>query len=510
MKAANKVIINTAILYGNMIITAAIALISTRWVLESLGETDYGIYSLVGGIIAMFSFLNVAMSAATQRFLSYSIGKGDKEIMLDTFKCSVILHLIIGIIVFGIFEIMGDYFMHNHLNIPSDRMDSAMITLHCLSVSTFFNILTVPYQALLNAKENMLVIALINIFDSFIKLGIAIYLLKYIGDRLVMYSVLMMCMFICSLLISRIYCWRKYWEVHVQWRKKIDFSLFKRMFSFAGWNFIGSISSLLRNQGLAMLMNSFFGVIVNASYGVATQVNGQAQFFSRTIVRALQPQIVKSKGAGDDERMRRIALTTCKISFLMLSFIIAPLISQISFILSIWLKEVPSNAPIFCSLILSITLISQLKMGLSISIDSVGRIKWFQIVCGGLHFIVIPMAYLLYWLGYSAYWGITVVLIEESVTVVLTSIFAHSLASINLRAYYLKIFIPCIAAVTFLYLFAYISTSFITNGWIKLAAFTIIYCISLGFLGYRLLLNKSEQSTIASFTSSLVKKLHLA
>lgn len=507
MKAANRVIVNTAILYGKMIITASIALISTRWVLESLGQTDYGIYSLVGGIIAMFSFLNVAMAAATQRYLSYSLGQRNENIMRDTFKCSVILHIIIGIIIFGLFEVLGNFFLHHKLQIPPERMDAAMASLHCLSFSTVFTILTVPYQALLNAKENMLVIAGISIYESIVKLGIAVYLLKYIGDRLILYSILMMCLCISSLLINRLYCWKKYKEVHINWRKRIDLALFRKMFSFAGWNFIGSISSLLRNQGLAMLMNSFFGVIINAAYGVATQINGQAQFFSRTIIRAVQPQIVKSEGAGDRARMVKIAMTTCKLTFLILSFVIAPLVSQISFILRIWLKEVPSEAPVFCSLILCITLLSQIKMGLSIAIDSVGRIKWYQIVCGGLHFVVLPIAYILYRLGFSAYYGLEVVIIEEAVTILLTSYFAHKLATISLKYYYQKVFFPCIVSVVSVYVSIYYITVLIEDGWVRLASFTVCYIIMLGWVGYKFLLNKSEQDTFISFTNTLVKKL---
>lgn len=509
MRAANRVILNTCILYGNMVFNACFALLSTRWILEALGQSDFGIYNLVGGVIAMFSFLNVAMVAATQRFLSYSIGQNHQEIIKETFKCSVILHLVIGFIVLLIFELLGGYFMHYQLDIPSGRIDEAMVVLHCLSVTSFFTIITVPYQAVLNAHENMIVIALISMLESALKILIALTLLKYMGDRLILYAVLMMALMVSGLIINRVYCWKHYPEVRIKWRSKIDTSLFKKMFSFAGWNFIGSISSLLRNQGLAMMMNTFFGVIINAAYGIATQVNGQAQFFSRTIIRALQPQVVKSEGAGNRERMIRLALTTCKIPFLMLSIVVAPLIAEMPFILSIWLKSVPDNTVNFCSMFLLITLLMQVKMGLSIAIDSVGKIKWYQIVCGGLHFIVLPLAYFCYKLGLNPTWGMYVVFIEEFITVILTSLFARKISDIKLTDYYFKVFIPSVIAIIGTYYLTSAIVSPINNNWLHLISFTTIYAISISIISYTMILSPEEQNVFKSFTTSLLKKLKI-
>lgn len=508
MKAANRVILNTAILYIQMVVNAVIALMSTRWVLEALGKEDFGIYNLVGGVIAMFSFLNVAMAAATQRFLSYSIGQNKEKVVKDTFKCSVVLHIVIGVIVLVLFEVMGAYFMHYKMQIPHGRFDEAMIVLHCLSVSTFFTILTVPYQAILNAKENMLTIAFIGIYESGVKFVIAIILLKYCGDRLVLYAFLMMSMFISSMIILRVYCLRKYHETRLDWHSKIDYVLFKKIFSFAGWNFIGSISGLIRNQGLSMLMNTFFGVLINAAYGIANQVNGQAQFFSRTIIRSLQPQIVKSEGSGDRERMIRISLTACKIPFLMLSLIVVPLIAEMPFVLRIWLGSVPENSVVFCRIILLVTLFFQIKMGLHIAIDSVGKIKWYQIVCGGLHFIVLPIAYYIYIQGYSAYYGLIIVLIEELVTIFFTTLFAKSLAGIGLKKYYLKVFFPSTLTVVALFTISSYLNRVFGNDWLHFLLFTCSYSVSLCVIGYFILLDSDERRVIKSFAQSFVNKLY--
>lgn len=507
MRASNKAITNVLILYGKAVLTGGIVLLSTRWVLEALGEEDYGIYNLVGGIIAMFSFLNVAMVAASQRFLSYAIGQKHNELIKETFKVSVILHVIIGIGIIFLFEILGQYLMFHHLNIPKYKLNDAIQVLHYLSITAFFTVITVPYQSVLNAHENMMAIALIGIFESLGKFLIALCLLHLSGSKLILYSIMVMGLTILSTLILRLYCHRKYIEVKGNPFSIKSFSLFRKMFSFAGWNFIGSISSLLRNQGLAMLMNSFFGVGVNASYGISTQVNGQAQFFSRTIIRALQPQIVKSEGACNRNRMISLAMTTCKIPFIILSFVVIPLIAQMKYIVGWWLTEVPEYTIIFCQLILAITLISQLKMGISIAIDSVGNIKWYQIICGGLHFIVLPLAYLLFKLGFNPTLGLIVVFVEEGCVVFLTSIIANKLVGLNLHRYLVKVLIPCCICVIISYIIAEVSSCFLKDPIAKILLFILIYIGVVSKLSYNLVMNCSERNNIKNFLNSLFNKI---
>ena len=510
MKAANRAIINVGILYGKALLTAALILLSTRWVLEALGEEDFGIYNLVGGIIAMFSFLNVAMVAATQRFLSYSIGRKHEDEVRETFRASVLLHIIIGIIVFLLFEIFGKYLMHNHLSIPVHKISDAVVVLHCLSVTAFFTITTVPYQAILNSHENMLVVAIINIFESLVKLVIAICLLRYGGNRLILYSVLIMILTFSSMIMTRWYCHAHYMEVKGNIIKIRNWALLKNMFAFAGWNFISSISSLLRNQGVAMFMNSFFGLVVNASYGIATQVNGQAQFFSRTIIRALQPQITKSEGANDRTRMIRLAMTTCKLPFLILSLAVVPLIIEMDLILDLWLKEVPDYTSTFCKLVLLITLIGQLKMGLAISIESVGKIKWYQIVCGGLHFIVLPVTYCLYKLGYNPASAFYFILVEESVVVLLTSFFSKNYAGTSLKKYYYKIVFPSIGIVLLGCILSLFVVYWIDNKLIHGLLYAITYITMVSFGSYYLVLDAWERQTIYSFMMTIKNKIKRA
>ena len=240
MKASSKVIINTGFLYGSMIVTVCVSLLSTRWVLEALGDKDYGIYSLIANIVAMFAFLNVAMAAATQRYLSFAIGEGKEERVKETFYYSAVMHLVIGIIVFLLLELGGAWLVNHVLDIPAYRLTVARNLLHFVATSSFFTVIAVPYEGMLNAREHMGVIAVINIIDSLLKLTTAMLLLHSNQDRLLLYGALLMGVCMCTFLLKFIYCKRHYSETSFHFHRIHDWKLFRQMTSFATWNLIGA------------------------------------------------------------------------------------------------------------------------------------------------------------------------------------------------------------------------------------------------------------------------------
>lgn len=230
MKSSTRIVLNTSILYGKMLITMLLTLLSTRWVLASLGASNFGIYNLVAGLIAMFSFLNAAMTVASQRYLSYAIGTKSEKNIKKTFYYSVIQHFIIGILIVIILEVLGVFFLNSILNIPNGKEGDALFVLHCLAVSTFLTVITVPYQAIANAHENMLIIAVISIIESILKFAIALYLLNYLGNRLRMYALLMVCVSLVSMCIIRIFCKKKYNETHIMRTRITDIAYFKKFY----------------------------------------------------------------------------------------------------------------------------------------------------------------------------------------------------------------------------------------------------------------------------------------
>lgn len=402
MHPAKRVILNTGFLYAKMAISIFVALFSTRLILTALGVNDFGIFSLVGGVIAMLSFLNAAMSVATQRYLSYFIGAGDSNKLSSVFRNSVILHLAIGFVIIAILEIAGVFLFNGFLNIPVERIETAKLIFQFMIVSTFFTINAVPYDAIINSHENMLFDALSGIFESFMKLGIAILLIYSNFDKLVVYGLLMAGLTILIRIIKSYYCTKKYSECKIKIRGVIDRSLLTEMFLYAGWNMFGALCSLGKTQGIAIVLNLFLGTVVNAAYGIANQVAAQLNFFSQMMLRALNPQIMKSEGANNRERMIRLSMMASKFSFFLLAFIALPCIFEMPAILKFWLKDVPEYTVAFCSLILVSIMINQMTVGLDSAIHATGNIKLYMLIAGTIKLMIVPCAFVLLKLGQPA------------------------------------------------------------------------------------------------------------
>lgn len=442
MTSSTRIILNTSILYGKMLVTMLLTLLSTRWILASLGTQNFGIYNLIAGLIAMFSFLNTAMTVASQRYLSYAIGNNSEENLKKTFYYSVIQHLFIGFLVIVILELLGSFFLSSILNIPVGKENDSLFVLHCLSISTFFTIITVPYQAIANAHENMLIIAAISIIESILKFAIALYLLSYLGNRLRLYALLMVIVSFVSMCIIRIYCKRKYSETHIRINKITDLVYFKDYLFYALWNLIGALGGIIKNQGIAMILNMFYGVVVNAAYGIANQVNGQLAFLSNTMVKAIQPQLMQSEGAGDRQRMLHLSIIACKLPTFLLIVLLIPLAVEMEYVLKLWLKDVPKYAVSFCQLILAYTIVYQSYHGIELSIHACGKIKDYQIWGYGIQILVLPLGYCALKMGFSPESVLLISLLCGLINLFVTVYFAHKIADLNVWNYIKYYLIP--------------------------------------------------------------------
>ena len=317
MQAASRVTLNTGILYARMAVTVFISLYTTRLILDALGASDYGIFIVIASAIGMMGFLNAAMSAATQRFMSYAEGEGKDEKQVKIFNISVVLHFLIGIIVVVMMEGGGYFLFSGILEIPADRLDVAWLIFHFAVVSTWFNILSVPYNAVLYAHENMLFMAVVETLDKLLRLGIAVYITysPYGYDKLASFGLLVAVTSFVLLVIRHVYCSGKYKEVKYGIRQNFDYSLFREMTGFAGWSFLSSSTSMVANYGQGIVLNMFFGPVVNAAQGVAGDLSGKLGSFSGTMRRALNPVIDKTEGAGERNKMLRSAVLGGKMSF---------------------------------------------------------------------------------------------------------------------------------------------------------------------------------------------------
>lgn len=510
MDRIKRVFNNTGLLYVKMMITMIISLFTVRIVLNSLGAADYGTFNLVAGIIAMLSFLNSAMSNATQRYFSYYIGASDIGKLKSLFNSSILIHLIIGLVIVLILKLCGLFLFDGILNIPIERVYAAKTIFTFMIISTFFTVNSVPFDATIIAHENFLFDAISGTIESLLKLGIAGWVYYTKVDNLILYGLLIAVLTIIVCLIKAIYCFLKYEECTSPSFKKVNLSLMKELFAFAGWNLYGSFCYMISTQGLAVLLNMFFTVIVNAAYGIANQVNAQLSSFSSNMMRALIPQIVKSEGSGDRERMLRLSMVGSKVSFFLLAFFSIPFIVEMPFILNIWLKTVPDATVMFCRLILILSLIQQISSGLMIAISSVGKIKVYQIIMGSLLILNLPLAYFLIKSGFPPYSVLISSIFIECIALYFRMRLNKKITGLNVNDFLINILFKSIISVILASLFALIPHFFLEEGILRGILSLAISVVSLSIFGMLIAFTSSEKKIIKElFISMFSKALNL-
>lgn len=382
---------NTLLLYVRMLFTIVIGLYTSRVVLNVLGVSDYGVYNVVGGIVAMTAFLNSALTAASQRFISYELGTDDKEQQNITFSTSVTIHILMALIIFVVAETFGLWFLNTHLNIEENRMVAANWVYQCSILSMMLTVMSVPYNACIVAHEHMRAFAYIGIMETISKLLVVYLLLVINSDKLITYAILI---FLVSLIVRftyGLYCKHKFEECtyHFMFDKKT----FKDMFSFAGWSIVGNFGFCMKDQGLNIVLNLFFGVMVNAARGVAVQVNALIGNFSSNFTMALNPQITKQYAAGNIGESMKLVYTGCRFSFYLMAFIATPVLVNLDYLLRLWLGIVPNYTVQFLALSLIVGMINAMVSPITTALQATGRIALFQTLICGLMLCELPLAY---------------------------------------------------------------------------------------------------------------------
>ncbi len=509
MPSANRVASNTLILYARMAITIFISLYATRLILAALGAADYGIFSVVGGAIAMLTFLNTAMTTASQRFMSFAQGEGNFEKQKSIFNVSVVLHFGIGLVIVILLEIAGLFLFSGFLNIEPNRIYAAKMVYHFMMLSTFFNIISVPYDAVINAHENMLFVAIAGIIEAIMKLGIAIFITYVLPwDQLIIYGLLMASMYIILLIIRRVYCHKKYEEVTISINKYFNRSLFKEMTGFASWSFLGSAVSMVTNYGQGIILNIFFGTTINAAQGVSNQISGQLGAFSGNMLKALNPVIVKSEGAGQRDKMLKASFTGSKIAFFLLALFAVPIIIEMPTIFNFWLKQVPKFAIIFCRLLLIRNLITQLFSPLTTAIAATGRIKYYQIGDSIITFLPLPVSFLLFKLGYSPstlYIIFILMVIVRAFGITLNQ--AKIQCGLSIKQFYKEVILKCIGVLIISFGVGIIPFYFMNAGLFRVLIVILLFSSTNLFLIYTRGLDKSEKKQVQALISSIHQRI---
>jgi O-antigen/teichoic acid export membrane protein len=384
---------NTLFLYLRMFFTLGATLITSRVLLNILGVEDFGIYSLLGGIVLLFSFLNSAMSSATQRFLAFDIGKNEIAQLKKTFNATLNIHFIIAFIFLLLAETIGLWFINNKLNISTIDLSTVNLVYQFSVFTTIVGIIQVPYDAIIVAKEKMNIYAYMGIIEVFFKLTIVYLLYCHKGNKLTFYAFLLFLVAFISSLIRKLYC--KYFFKETKYEFYYQKELYQKLLYFSGWSLFGNIAGVAREQGSNILLNIFFGTILNATYGITMQVQSAVQIFVYNFQIAVNPQIFKQYALGNFEKSISLIFQSSKFSFYLMLLISCPIIVNIDYILKTWLVNPPIYTSDFIKLSLISVLIDSISGPLVTGALATGKIKWYQISIGLLIFITLPVSYLI-------------------------------------------------------------------------------------------------------------------
>ena len=432
MSTAKRVVKNTAYLYVRMLVSILANIFTTRILLDALGASDYGLYNVVGGAIMMLGFLTATMSHTTQRFLNYAEGQGDFERIKNVFNNSLIVHYAVAGLFVIILSVAGLIFFNGVLNIPDGRDTAALMVYGCLIFSTAFSVTIVLFAE---------------------------------TDKLILYAILMALESWFVRWLTKSYCRRKYIECRSEeLNKYYSKSTIREISAFAGWNLVNIASGMTSQFGKNVVVNHFFGTILNASLGIATQLSGVIMGVSANMIKAITPILVKSEASNQREKMLEITYVGCRFSFLLFSFFCLPIYFFIDEILTLWLKEIPDGTVIFCKLIIIATLIEQVVSFLYQAIAAQGNIKYYNITKGVVNIMPIVSTIIMFMMGFEAYWAIVNWIIWYSIGGGIVNVyFANKNIQLSILKYFKYVLIPCIGVTVLSIVFNMIIITMITS-----------------------------------------------
>lgn len=433
MSTDKLIVKNTLFLYFRMFLVMGVTLYTSRIVLEQLGVSDYGVYSIVGGIVALFGFLNSSMSSATQRYLAFDLGKKDDKKLQKTFSATLTIHLAIAIIILFFAETLGLWYVNYKVILPPERLFAANVVYQFSVLTALIGIIQVPYDSLIMAYEKMNIYAYISIVEVSLKLTLVFFLVYYPGDKLIAYGAMM---FLVSLIIRiayQIYCKKKY--VVSKYKFEYDKIYFKELISYSGWNLFGGLASVSRGQGINIVLNLFFGTVANAAYGLTLQVQSATNQFVTNFQRAVNPQIIKTYSEGNLKRMQKLIIQSSKFSFLLMFLLVAPILLNTDFILNLWLKNPPKYTVIFVQLSLISILIDSVSYPFRTGVQATGHIKLYQAVVGSIQLLSIPISYVWLYLGGEPEVVFYAIIMGSFLSLIFRVYFLHKQVKLNINEF---------------------------------------------------------------------------
>ena len=495
---------NTLLLYIRMILLMVVTLYTSRVVLQVLGIEDFGIFNVVGGVVTMFAFINGGMVSATQRYLTFELGRYNKSQLSRVFSTSLQIHAVISLIVVVLAETIGLWFFYNKMVIPADRMVAAMWVYQCSVVACVINIMSIPYNADIIAHEKMSAFAYISIFEASMKLFIVLLLVWVSIDKLVVYAILILLVQLIIRVIYSQYCYKHFEES--RYVHRIDVSLFKEMAFFAGWSFWGNLAGVLSSQGLNMMLNVFFGPVVNAARGIAVQVQGAVQQFIINFQMALNPQITKNYAIANIEQMHELMFRSARFSFFLLFFLTLPFLLETNFLLTLWLNNVPENSVVFTQMMICISLLSAISNPCVVANQATGEVKKYQMVVGGLLLTILPISYLVLLLGAPAYSVLVVHFSIESIAQFSRLYILKRQIKLSIRTFFVSVYFPIIITSIFATIIPVLLHYQFNEGWLRFIVVTLSSMVSVFLFVWFLGLHKNERAFIFQHVLFFIKK----
>ena len=470
---------NTLMLYGRMLFSMAVSLYTSRLVLNTLGVEDYGIYNVVGGFVAMFSLISGSLSSSVSRFITFELGKGDIDKLKQIFSTSILIHLALALIVFVLAETVGIWFLYNKMTIPTERLTAAMWVFQASVLNFAFSLWSVPYNATIIAHEHMKAFAWIGIFDVVMRLLIVLFIAfsPWVFDRLIVYAILLTTLALAMRVIYARYCHRHFEESH--WSFRFDKTCWREISSFAGWNFIGCTAGLLKDQGVNILLNLFFGPVLNAARGIATTVNGAICGFVNNFMVALNPQITKSYASGDYPFLFSLIERGARFSFYIILFLALPILIETDFVLALWLKQYPDHTVKFVRLVILLSMCEIISNPLITLQLATGDIRNYQIAVGGVLMLNFPLSYLCLHVGMPPESTLVVAILVSLCCFILRLTFLrYMVPGFSARGYLYRVFIKVILVGSCATIIPYIVHQHFEYGWERVLIVGLVSLVS--------------------------------
>lgn len=496
---------NTAFLYARMVFVLIVGLYTSRVVLNALGASDFGVYNVIAGFVALFSFLNATLSSSLQRYYNYEGGRSGEEGFTNVFSVGFRVHLIIALVVVLLLETFGLWYINNVIVLPDGRLPAANLLFQFSVLSLALVIIQVPFSGAVIAKEKMDFYAVISIVEVLLRLVLVILLPHIPFDKLIVYAIIQL---FISVLNFVIYVWyTRYNFAFIRVTKCVDKTLLRSILSFSGWNLLGSLAFLLKSHGVNLILNAFFGTIVNAARGVATQISGAIMGFSHNISMSFRPQLVGSYAVGNIKRTYNLFLTQSKICYCLILMLITPVILEMDFILRLWLGDaVPEYTNVFAALVLIDAMINTLNTPVTQVVYATGNIKSYQIFSALVNILLLPACWLFMKLGFDAWVAFLVTIVFSVICQLVCLIIMHSVFKYSYWDYLKRVVLPCAFMTLLVPLLPVFMVHTMDDSFLRLLLISLASLAATVCLLYFVFLSSAEKGLAVKFVRKIIKK----